>query len=274
MPAFGLPLSATETLAEEVFHFFKNPRGSGLVIDRHGLRQLSHQVALGAAHLLRNLHDHFDDKVALALVVQVGNAAPSDAQFLAALRALGNLEADRAVDAGNVNLRAQGGLREADGNDAVEVVADALEEVVRADGENDVKIALGTAGAAGIALARVADARALFNAASGTLTLSLNSAEARPSPRQTVQGSEMTVAGATAGDAGAGHGEESLLVADLSAAMTVAAGCRSAAGGAADTFTGGAGVEAAEVDFGFGAENGILEIDGQVVAEIVAALHA
>ena len=58
-----------------------------------------------------------------------------------------------AVDAGNLELRAQRRLRKADGNHAVQVVAVALEEIVRPDGEHDVQIALGTAGAARIAFA-------------------------------------------------------------------------------------------------------------------------
>ena len=46
----------------------------------------------------------------------------------------------------------------------MQVVAVALEEVVRPDRKHNVQIALGTARAARVAFARVADARSLFHA--------------------------------------------------------------------------------------------------------------
>jgi len=104
--------------------------------------------ALRTGELARDLHQHFHNQIAVALVVEVRNAAPADADFAAALRALGNLDVDGAVDAGDFELVAQCGLRKADGDDAVEVVTLAFEEVVRTDREHDVKIALGACGTA------------------------------------------------------------------------------------------------------------------------------
>lgn len=54
--------------------------------------------------------------------------------------------------------------------------------------------------------------------------------------------------------------------------MTVAAGGRPTGGGAAGTLAVRAGVEAAESDFGLGAEDGIFEVDGQVVCSFFATL--
>ena len=66
--------------------------------------------------------------------------------------------------AGNLELVAQRGLGKADGDDAVQVVALALEEFVRPDGEHHVEVALGTAMAARVAFAGVADAGSVLDA--------------------------------------------------------------------------------------------------------------
>ena len=68
--------------------------------------------------------------------------------------------------------------------------------------------------------------------------------------------------------------EEALLVADLSTALALAADGGPAAGGAAAAVAGAAGLEAADLDLGLDAEDGGLEVDGQVEAQVVAALLA
>jgi hypothetical protein len=93
----------------------------------------------------------------VALVVEERNAAAAHAQFLAARRAFGNLEGDRAVDAGNLDFGAQSGLGKADGDDAAQVVAVALKKLMRRT-ESTRRGRPWAAGAAGIAFAGVADA--------------------------------------------------------------------------------------------------------------------
>ena len=89
-------------------------------------------------------------------------------------------------------LGAQRRLRKADGNHAVQVVAVALEEVVRPDGEHHVEVAPGPAGAARVALARSSGCACPLPRPRGTFTLSLNSLLTRVSPRQVWQGSPIT----------------------------------------------------------------------------------
>ncbi len=100
----------------------------------------------------------------MPLLVEEGDALAAHAQLLAAGRAFGNLEGDGAADGGDFDLRAQGGLGKADGEDAAQVVAVALEELMGADGEDDVEVALGRAGASGVAFAGVADAGSALDA--------------------------------------------------------------------------------------------------------------
>ncbi len=61
-------------------------------------------------------------------------------------------------------------------------------------------------------------------------------------------------------------------IADLPASLALGAGRGSAAGGAAAAVAGVAGLQAANLHLGLGAEDGVLEVDGQVEAQVVAAL--
>ena len=66
------------------------------------------------------------------------------------------------------------------------------------------------------------------------------------------------VAGAAAGRAGAGDGEEALLEADLAAALALRANLGSFAGGAPCSVANVAGVPAADLDLGLRAKDGSL----------------
>ena len=153
-----------KSLTEEVLHFLEQAGRGGLIVHGEGFRELGDQFALCAAQLSGDLDQHLDDQVAFASFIQEGNAAPAHAQLASALGSLGDLHGDRAVDSGHFELCAERGLREADGNDAVEVVAVALEEIVRPYGEDYVEIAFRSAGTSGIAFAGVADTRTVFDA--------------------------------------------------------------------------------------------------------------
>src|SRR5512146_1146000 len=118
-------------LAEQILHLFNQARSCRLVLDAHRFGQLRHQFALRTIQLSGHLHHNLHDQVAAALLIDIREAPSAHLDLAAALRAFGNLDADRPVDAGNLKLRTHRSLRKADRNYAVQIVAVALEEVVR-----------------------------------------------------------------------------------------------------------------------------------------------
>src|ERR1035441_3348679 len=62
-------------------------------------------------------------------------------ELRAALGSFGNLELVRLIERGHLDLRAQCGLRQVDGNGAVQILSLAVEEGVLLDLEEDVEIA-------------------------------------------------------------------------------------------------------------------------------------
>ena len=118
-------------LAEDLFDLAEEAAGGWGVFDGDGFGELPQELLLLLGELGGRLHADFDDEVALAVGVQVGNALAAQLELLAALRAFGDLDGFDAFERVDLELGAERGLREADGNDAVEVVAIALEELVR-----------------------------------------------------------------------------------------------------------------------------------------------
>src|ERR1035438_990196 len=238
-------------------HLVEQAGRGWLVVGGERLGQLGDEFAFGAGELLGDLHQHLHDEIAAAFFVHVGNAAPADAQLLAALRTLGNLEGDRAVDAGHLNLSAQRCLWKADGYDAVQVLAIALEEVVSADGEHDIQIAAGTARAARVAFAGAADAGSMLDARRHFDIQRAFGADARLTSAG-LAGIANNRAPTAASAAGAGHGEETLLIANLAPALALGAGRGAAAGGAATALAVLAGLKAAYLDLGVHTEKRVL----------------
>lgn len=258
-------------LTEEIFHFVEEAAGGGLVVNGHGLLELLDQLALRLGELAGDLDDNLHDHVAASGFVEMGNAFAAQLDLFAALRAFRNSQRDFAVDALDFNFVAEDGLGNADGDDAMEIVAMALKESVRLDGEYDVEITVLAVEAPGIALAGVANASAIFNAG-GNFDLEF---EVSGDAGFTTAGCAGVVdesAGTTACAAGARDGEEALLKTDLASATALTAGDGSLAAGTAGSMASGAGFATAELGFSFGAEDSRFKFDGQIVAQIVAAL--
>ena len=154
--------------------------------------------------------------------IQDGHALVADAEGCAGLRAVGNLQAVLAFHGGNLDLRAHGGLRHGDRDDAVQVVAFAREEGMLLHVQHDIQIACGAAELADFAGTGKANAGSVFDAGrnfgvDGALAQNAAFAFALRA------GIGDDAAGALAGGAGARDAEKSLLVADLAASVTGAA---------------------------------------------------
>ena len=119
-------------LAEQVFHLLDQSWRRWLVVYVHGFSQLGHQFALRTAQFLGNLHYDVNDQIAMSAFVQIRNTSSAHANLAPALRAFRNPDGDWSVDARNFKFRTHGCLREADWNDAVQIVTVALKEVMRA----------------------------------------------------------------------------------------------------------------------------------------------
>src|SRR5579859_3998037 len=92
-------------------------------------------------------------EIAAATAMRIGQAFALDAEHCPALRAFGNFQTFFPAEAGNLELRAQRGLRNAQRNRAIQIGAPPLEERVLLHLENNVKIPRRPAIWAGFALA-------------------------------------------------------------------------------------------------------------------------
>jgi hypothetical protein len=155
----------------------------------------------------------------------------------------------------------------------VQVIAVALEELVRLDVEYDVEVAGRATETAGFALAGVADAGVLLDAG-GDLDQDLVLAGDAGVAAAGGAGCADDRAGAAAHWAGARDGEEALLRTDLAAAAALLAGLGLFAGGGAGATAVGAGLGAADGDLALYAEDGLFKARAHVVLQVAAALLA
>src|SRR5262249_22635284 len=106
------------------------------------LLQLLEQLALLLVHALRHLDADTREHVALALSIEPRGAAALDPQQLAVLRARGNLERDRTLRRGNLDLAAERGSGEGNGHLHDQVVTAPLIGRRRRDPRDDDQVAV------------------------------------------------------------------------------------------------------------------------------------
>src|SRR5207245_7376482 len=215
------------------------------------------------------------------VVVQVGLAATArisqplalDAKHRAALRAFGNFQFLFPVQSRHLQLRAEGGLRNADGNRAVQIRTTALEERVLFDFEDNVQIARRPAIRPGLALAGDTQPRSRihtgrnsqldgFFAFETSLAVALLAALAH------------NLARTLARRARAGDGEKPLLVRQLAAPPACLAGLHAGALLRARAVAGLAVFLARELDFCGHPHRRFFERQRHVIAQVGAALCA
>src|SRR6185295_15726057 len=149
--------SAREELPDLV-HEALGPRAVPVGILRHALVQLAQELALPVREAHRRLDHDLAQEVAGIARTHALDALAAQAEHLAGLRLDRNLDLGAAVERGNLDLAAQGRLREADRHLAVQVVALALEDAVGLQVHHDVEVAGRAAIHARLALAGQADA--------------------------------------------------------------------------------------------------------------------
>src|SRR5207237_1152847 len=96
-----------------------------------------------------------NEKITASRTATFGNAAALDPEYRASLRSGGNVQFFLfAFESRNHDLRAKSGLREADGNIAVQIRFAPLEKLVFLYIQDNVEITCGTTRAAGITFTR------------------------------------------------------------------------------------------------------------------------
>jgi hypothetical protein len=239
----------------------------------HGFAELAKQLALRFRELLRRLHDNLHHQVSAAMLVQMRHTLAAQAELLAGLRALVDPEHGISFKRRYMNLIAQRDLRKGNEDDAMKVIAIAFEELVRLYGQHDIEVALRPTGTPRVAFTLVANAGSIFHssryadtdgvAAVGqpcAVALETGIGDHLPEPLHIGQVRAME--------------KEALLVTHLSTAGALFAGFRAAAGGRPGTAAIGADLGAAELDLCLLAEDGLFELEREIVANVAAALRA
>src|SRR5579872_299454 len=208
-----------------------------------------------------------DDRHTLAL----------DAEGAPALRAHRNLQCLFAVQRGHFHLRAKRRFREADGQVIEDVGALTLEVFVRLDGERDEKVARRAATWGHLTLARHADVDAIVHTRRNVDGDAADVADAALALAALARrGDDTPLAPAAVADHDVDElAEDGLLdAANLAGALAGATPLRAGAGLSAVAPAVGAGLPARNLDLLLAAAHGLLEGDGQLVAQVRAALWA
>ena len=239
--------------------------------------ELAQQAIRSFAQLLRDFHHRGDVQVALAVAAQARNALAADAEHLTGLRPLGEAILHGLAQRRHVDLRAQRRLGEGYGQIDVHVVLAALEQLVRAHADDDLQVARGAAALAQTALTAdgqhlaVVDARGNLDRAAladAHLAEALEYGTGLVDDLARAAAERPTVDGLDASEGRAG--DHAL----LTAAAAGGAGVHAGAGLRAGAVALGALLIADEVDLLLAAQRGLLEGEGQVVAQIVAGSGA
>src|SRR5450631_2356118 len=154
----------------------------------------------------------------------------------------------------------------------MKIVPFPLEKLMRLHREEDVKVSLGSAKAARVALRLVTDARAVFNSSrhlhmDGVLAMRACISLASGAWIRDYRTSTAACRTCTR------DGKEALLVANLPSSLALVAGGRAARARRAGAVAVDANLQPANLDIGVLAEDGIRKLDRQVVAQILPALN-
>jgi len=244
-----------------------------LVFDARGAVELLQQFALALVQLGWSLNAKLDEQIPLAVAIQHGHAFAANTHGGARLHALRHFQRMFILQGGDANLGAERGLSKGNRNHTVQIGAFALEKRMLLHMQNHIQIAGGPAECAGFPESGKTDAGAVFDAGGNLRVDGL-----------VVKDASFTFAfGAGIGDdaaraltsgTGAGHAEESLLVANLAASAARAAGGRSFAGRGAVALAVLTDFVAAHRDLRFLAEDRFFEFEGYVFAQVGTTLGA
>src|SRR5574343_1134040 len=235
------------------------------------LVEVLEQLALVLGELDRRLHGDVAVQVARVAGAHALDALAAQAEGLAVLRALWQVDLGLAAERRDLDGAAQRRGRHAHGHGAVQVVAVALEDVVLLDADLDVEVARRAAVHAGLAIARRADAHALVDAGRDLdlqrlLLLDLSLAVAAGA------GGGNDLAAAVAVRAGLLDAEEALAHVHRAGALAGAAGLGRRAGLGAGAAAGLAAVPARDADLAVLAVRSLFERDLHRVGQVGPAV--
>src|SRR5258708_1479327 len=215
---------------EEILNFREESGRFRLRLGRRVLVEFLQQFLLALGELLRGLDQHLHIHVAALTRAQHRHALAGKAEAPARLRAVRHLHLGlAAVDRRDIEAPAERRRDHRDRHAAMQVGAVALEKLMLREGEENVEVAVRPAAHAGLALAREANARAVFHAGrhiDREGAFARDAAGARAVRTRIVD----RLTAALTGNAGALQREEALLVTHLAGAAAGRTGLRLRAG--------------------------------------------
>ena len=244
----------------------------GAVFAFEGGVEVLEQFALARGQVDRGFHHHPAQQVAGAVAAHRLDALAAQAEQLAGLGAMRDLDERLALERGHHDVGAQRRLRKTHRHFAIKIVALALEDGVRAHVHFHVQVARLGARRAGFAFAGKADAVAGIDAGRDLHLQHLFVLHAAVAVAG-LAGFGDGLAAATAGRAGLLHGEDAALHADLAATAAGTAGFDLAIFRTA-AFAGLAGHQGGHFDALVDAEHGLFEVELDHVAQVGAAARA
>ncbi len=210
-------------LGEIVAQFLEEALSPGTDLQVLDFSKLPEQLLLAGGQVPRGFNDDLDQLVAPAPAADVGHAATLDSDHLTALRAAGNHDIVGTIERGNADLGPQRGLREADRNLAVQIVAPPFEEGVPLDHHLDAQVAPGCSDVSQFALVAKLQPHAAFHTRWNIdLQLGRRRGPAGASAARTGIGNSNSVASARR--TGGRHLKEPACLNDLPASAAVVAG--------------------------------------------------
>lgn len=261
-----------ERLSENFFDSAYKRLQQRLIVDLGDAVQFLQQLALALVQFRGDLDVNFHVQITFAVAVEHGHTFVANAEGRSRLRAFGNLERVLAIHGGNAHIGSDGGLSDRNGDDTMQVVSFANEEGMLFYVQHDVQVAGRTSEGTDLAASGKTNARAIFHACGN---FGVDRALAQNAAIALAFGARIgdDAARALTGGTGAGDAEKSLLVTNLAAPSAGTADGWSFAGGGARAATLLAGFVAANYDLSFGSEECLFEFDGEIFAQVGAALY-
>src|SRR6266550_2173290 len=262
-------------LPEDVFHLIED-RGvavRGLIVHLHCGAKLLDQFPLVTRELRWRHHPQVIIQIPFAASARIGQSLAFDAKYGAALRAFGNFQFFFPVQSRHLHFRAESGLRDAQGNRAIQVRAAPFEERMFFDFQHNVQIARRPAIRPGLAFTADTQPRSRVHAwrnpqLNGLFALEASLTAALHAPLL------HNLSCALARWTRARDGKKSLLIGQLAAAGARLAGLNARALFRARAVAGLAVFLARQLDLGGHARGRFFERERHVVSQIGPALRA
>src|SRR5580693_2685548 len=266
-------VSTRETAStEHILHFAQQSPHHRLIVHFRRSLQFLKQLFLALAQLGRNLHAHFHVQITLAATIQHRHSLVADAERGTGLRSIRNLERVLAFQSGHANLRAHRGLRHGQRDGAVQIIPFPHKKWMLLHMQHHVEIARGASEGSSFAASGKADSRSVLHPGRN-LRVHLALPQKPTLAFALRAGISNYTARSLAGRTGPSDAEETLLIPHLTPAGARTAGGSTFARRGSRTSAIVAGFVTAHHDALFHTKGGLFKLNGQVLAQIRAALN-